>query len=244
MANDIEVIAKISHIDRILDDFKEEMGDLPELIKEKEDDVKSARNNVLETEQILNDIREFVKTAKITLVNIKEKEDKLTQQQFLVRNNKEFDAISAEIANLKDEHEKLFAKMRTEGIKEENLMSILEQQKQHHLAMQNELEELSEQHQELAETQHDDIDKFNKIRKMLKLKIDEVLFERYSRIRTRIPDAAVAVKKSSCTGCFRSIPQQIIVEMRNQPERIFQCENCGRLLIPEWVEVNEEELEK
>jgi predicted nucleic acid-binding Zn-ribbon protein len=244
MENYISVLAKIAFIDRILDDFEEELGDLPKSIKQKEAEISNAKQLVAETEQILNELRLFVATAKTTLVTLKEKEDKLSQQQFSVRNNKEFDAITNEIKALKDEHEKLSVKMRTEGIKETNLLEILEKQKKDVEIKIEELAELNHQLDDLTAEQTEEVQIYNKVRKKLRASVDDNLYDKYAVIRRRLHDAAVTVSKNSCMGCYRAIPQQIIVEMRNQPERIFQCESCGRILIPEWVEIDENEIVK
>jgi predicted nucleic acid-binding Zn-ribbon protein len=244
MEKDISILAKIAFIDKILDDFEDELGDLPKSVKTKEANVSDIKTKIAETEQIMNDVRVFVATAKSTLVALKEKEDKLSQQQFLVRNNKEFDAITGEIKLLKDEHEKLSVKMRTEGMKESNLLLILEGQKQELDKAITELNELNRQFDEMSTEQSDEVQIYNRIRKKLRLLVNDSLYDKYATIRTRNNDAAVTLKKDSCMGCYRSIPQQLIVEMRNQVDRIFQCENCGRILIPDWVEIDEEEIEK
>ncbi|MPN18346.1 hypothetical protein SDC9_165706 [bioreactor metagenome] len=226
----------------MLDEFEDELGDLPKAIQKQEANVSDIKNKIAETEQIINDVRVFVATSKSTLVALKTKEDKLSQQQFLVRNNKEFDAITAEVKSLKDEHEKLSVKMRTEGTKEANLNSILETQKQELNTAIEELDKLNHQFDDLTAEHSEDVQIYNRVRKNLRLNISDTLYDKYAIIRTRNQDAAVRLKKSSCAGCYRAIPQQVIVEMRNQVDRIFQCENCGRILIPEWVEFDEDEL--
>ncbi|MDR0927691.1 MAG: C4-type zinc ribbon domain-containing protein [Ignavibacteria bacterium] len=242
MEKDISILAKIAYVDKILDEFEDELGDLPKAINSQEVVVSEKKDRITETEGILNDIKVFVSTAKSTLVALKEKEDKLSQQQFLVRNNKEFDAISTEIKSLKSEHEKLSVKMRTEGIKEGNLLSILDDQKKELEDAIERLAEVHRQYDELTEEQSEDVQNYNKIRKQLRTKINDTLYDRYAVIRARIPDAAVQVKRGSCQGCYRQIPSQLIVDMRNQLDRIFQCENCGRILIPDWVEFDEDDL--
>ena len=244
MEKDIAILAKIAFIDKTLDDFEDELGDLPKSVKAKEASVSDIKAKIAETERIINDVRVFVATSKSTLVALKEKEDKLSQQQFLVRNNKEFDAVSAEIKSLKTEHEKLSVKMRTEGMKESNLLLILEGQKQDLNKAIEELGELNRQFDEMSAEQSDEIQIYNRARKSLRLLVSDSLYDKYVTIRKRNHDAAVTVRRDSCMGCYRSIPQQIIVEMRNQVDRIFQCENCGRILIPEWVEFTDEEIVK
>ncbi len=237
-------IAKIALVDKLLFEYQEDMGDLPKLINQKETTIHDAKNKVKETEKILEEIQEFIKISKETLTNLKEKEDKLTQQQFLVRNNKEFDAISTQISSLKSSHSTLSVKLRSEGLKEENLMKLLEDQKQNVLDIEEELVILNEQYKEIIKSQGAEFERYTKIRNILKEQIPENLYATYARIQQHIVDAAVGINKESCMGCYRTIPKQILVEMRNQSERIFVCENCGRILIPDWVEINEEEIEK
>ncbi|MBR3090945.1 MAG: hypothetical protein IKH10_03000 [Bacteroidetes bacterium] len=237
-------IAQLAYIDRILFEYQEDMGDLPKIIHQKEILVHDASKKVKETEKIINDINLFVSTSKETLISLKDKEDKLTQQQFLVRNNKEFDAISSQISTLKSQHAQLSIKLRTEGTKLENLKALLEEQTKTVSNLEEELVELNEEYKEVIKSQGDEFERYNKIREILKERMDPEIYANYARIQHHVPDAAVGISKDSCMGCYRAIPKQIIVEMRNQKERIFVCENCGRILIPDWVEVNEEELEK
>jgi hypothetical protein len=123
--------------------------------------------------------------------------------------------------------------MRTEGQKENNLAAILIDQKQELQVATDELKELHLQFDELLKEHNDEVKDLNSTRKELKKIIDDEIFNRYAAIRKRNSDAAVNVRKDSCMGCYRQIPKQIIVDMRNQIERIFQCEHCGRLLIPD-----------
>ncbi len=241
MEKDIILLSKIAFLDKMLDDFEDEFGDIPKLIKEKEADISYKKAQIVETENIIKDVKLFVATSKNTLAALKEKETKLAQQQFLVRNNKEFDAISTEIKNIKTEHEKLSVKMRNEGLKENNLEVVLQKQKEELEVLIEELEVLNKQLDELSKEHSDEVQKYNKARKKLRSEINDDTFDRYAAIRKKNNDAAVYVKRGSCNGCYRHIPQQVIIDMRNQHDNLFQCENCGRLLIPDWAEVNEDE---
>ena len=242
MEKNIKILAKIASLDKILDDFEDEFGDIPKQIKYKEADISHKKNQISETEKIIDDLKNFVATSKTTLAALKEKEDKLSAQQFMVRNNKEFDAISFEIKNLKTEHEKLSVRMRTEGQKETNLNNLFESQKEELKTMGEDLVELNNQYDELSKEHSDEVKDYNDVRKKMRREISEEIYDRYATIRKKVADAAVYVKKGVCNGCYRQIPQQIIVDMRNQHNRLFECENCGRLLIPDWAEVDENEL--
>ncbi len=239
METQIFNIASLAVIDQRLDELLEDYGDLPEQTNKIEQKVNERKVLVEETEAILNEIKQFVKQAKTLLVEMKDKEDKLAQQQFKVRNNKEFDAITNEIAHIKAEHEKLSDRLRTEGVKQENLMNILDGQKKDLEDVQKELTEKYEEAKRLSGDQNEELTLLqNKRLETIKL-IKSKFMQDYERIRSMHRDAAVLIKKNSCAGCFSSIPAQIIVEVRNNPNNTFYCESCGRLLLPDDLAIDD-----
>lgn len=242
MDTQIYNVALLAAIDERLDELIEDYGDLPEQIKKKEAVFNDKKLLVDETETILEEIREFIKKAKRTLVELKEKEEKLIQQQFQVRNNKEFDAITNEINHLKTEHEKLADRMRTEGIKEENLLKILEQQINEREEAKKELDDKFEEVKKLAGDQNRELSSLKEKRASVEKTISKKILSDYDRVRIMHRDAAVLIRKNSCSGCFNTIPAQIIVEVRNNLNTLYFCENCGRLLIPEDCVIEFEEI--
>ncbi len=244
MATKVELLACLSYIDMQLDELQEEFGDLPEQVSEKKLNAEALKEKKDETEGFLKDIRDFVATAKITLVELKEKEDNLAKQQFMARNNKEFDAISKEIEHLKSEHEKLSTRMRTEGLKEENLMRILEGQIQQYNDAEKDYQIKLEEFDSLSIEQNDDVKLLTNARKTILVTLPKETIEEYKRIRRFHTDVAVKVKRNSCSGCFSAVPSQKIVELRNNPDKEYHCENCGRVLIPEEMPTGEELLKQ
>ncbi len=239
MESQIYYIALLSVIDNRLEDMLEDYGDLPEQIKKIELRLNERKAIAEETNTILNEIKQFVKQAKITLVELKDKEDKLAQQQFKVRNNKEFDAITNEIAHIKAEHEKLYDRLRTEGVKQENLMNILEGQEKDIEIVQKELDDKYEEAKRLSGDQNEELTLLQNKRLQTIEMIKNKFMVDYNRIRTIHKDAAVIIKKNSCSGCFSTVPAQIIVEVRNHPNHTFYCENCGRILLPDDIVVED-----
>lgn len=244
MENQTEFLAALAIVDSKLDELKEDFGDLPEQVQKKQNAYEAAKKLAEETESILVEIKKFVSSAKVTLVELKDKEDKLTQQQFDVRNNKEFDAITNEIAHIKEEHVKLSDKMRSEGMKQENLTLILESQKENMEKARIAFEEMSKEVEFLTGEQNDEVIKLNKKREKILKKISKNYVADYNRVRTMHTDSAVKIKRNSCAGCFSAIPAQLIVEVRNNPDKVYFCESCGRMLLPEETPVIEEDVNK
>ncbi|MFW6277010.1 MAG: zinc ribbon domain-containing protein [Bacteroidota bacterium] len=236
-------MAVLSLIDQRLDELKDEFGDLPELIRQRQERADEARKTVEETNEIINNIKSFCSTSKVTLIELKEKEEKLAKQQFLVRNNKEFDAITNEIQHIQEEHQKLSEQMRKEGVKQENLTRILEGQEEELREAEKNLAEKQREAEILSSDQNEELNQLMNKRKKVVAGIDDKLIKEYERIRKQMPDAAVRINRNSCSGCFSAIPPQKIVEIRNNLDDIRFCENCGRMLTPEEFEPDEEIIE-
>lgn len=240
MSTQNHYLAALSIIDQRLDELIEEFGDLPELEKEKQRELINTKVQIDETQSILDEIKKFVATAKITLVELKEKEEKLTSQQFMVRNNKEFDAISREIESLKQEHSSLSDKMRNEGIKEENLAKMLAEQQKKYDELEKEIQDLKVEIEELAGEQKDEVRNLKKQKDTIQSKMKIQYLKEYNRIRKNHNDSAVQIRRASCTGCYNAVPSQRIVEIRNNKDLLYLCENCGRILLADDLEINED----
>lgn len=239
MESQLYKIAAIAQIDERLDELMEDYGDLPEQLKRKSNMFIEKSEIVEQTQAILGEIKKFCSQAKFTLVELKDKEEKLAQKQFLVRNNKEFDAMTNEINHIKTEHEKLSDKLRSEGVKEDNIKKILDEQIRERDLANTELADKKDEIKHLSEIQNEELSRLNKLREKYIEELKARAYPEYERIRAFHKDAAVSIKKNSCSGCFSSLPPQIIVNIRTNPETLHYCEGCGRILIPEdiFVEV-------
>jgi uncharacterized protein len=233
MQSQVYYIALLSKIDGNLDEFKEEYGDLPEKIKKAKAKVNICKDIVKETTKILDDLRKFSSTAKTTITSLKDTEAKLSKQQFSVRNNKEFDAITKEIDHSRQEYNKIIDELRTVGVKEENLIRTLDQQKSDLAEAESDYKELETEQKIISSDQNDDVKSYTKKRKEIVGKIHTDILQEYERIRLHTKDASVSIRKNSCSGCFSTVPPQKIVEIRNNLDQLFLCEHCGRILYPE-----------
>lgn len=235
--------ACLSYIDAILDDYQEEFGDLPSKVKQLKHRVNELNAIVEDTENILKELRKFVKDSKVTIKELKDKEEKLAKKQFLVRNNKEFDAITKEIEQSRLDHNKLIDEIRIAGVKEENLLKTLEDQRVEAKNAEGELLERAEELERISSDQNEEVKVLYKVRTKYFDAIKKVNIKDYQRIRTHYHDAVVRIRKNSCSGCFSAVPAQKIVEIRNNLDTLFTCEQCGRILYPEEIEIDDTILE-
>lgn len=238
----IHKVAALSYVDKQIGYLEDEYGDLPEQIENQKEKLASTKKMVEETDGILNELRDFVKKARTTLVDLKTKEENLAKQQFQVRNNKEFDAITSEIKHLNQEHTELAEKLRQEGIKEENLANILERQKADLKQEESKLAELESELAEVSNEQDDELKHLTSKRDKIKNLLDSETLEEYNRIKQYHREAAVQIMKGSSRGY--KIPPQKLVEIRNNMNQIYVDEHTGRILIPEEIVVDEDLVSK
>jgi predicted nucleic acid-binding Zn-ribbon protein len=225
---------KLQEVDNKLNTLKLQKGDLPALIEHLREDLKEKEERSSELEEKVNkmqsDRRMFEKEVEASKTQLKKYEEQL----YKVQNNKEYDAISLEIDTKKAEIESLENKIiqtleDEEELKKERTelseeISGLETQ---HQENQKELEEIN------LQTQEEEV-RLRHERKKISRLFDDRYLRLYERIRQAKDGLAVApIKRSSCGGCFSSIPPQRIVEIR-EAGRLHTCEHCGRILI--WVE--------
>ncbi len=232
MHQQLDLLARLSEIDVELFEMQEELGELPSEVRTLEQKVREQLDIKTQTETLIEDLLTFRSNAHITLLEINDKEIHFADQQSAVRNNKEYDAMTKEIAAFKENKEVIQNELRTSVVKEENLGSILKvQENDYSIALQL-LQDKESELKALFGDQNDELSTLEKERTDLVKQCDNDVLSMYERVRTFHPDAAVPLKRGSCSGCFRSVPPQVMVEIRKKQE-IFMCEGCGRILLPE-----------
>lgn len=238
MENQLSYLASLSYLDLHYDELQEEYGDLPSKVEETKLNVNRLKAIMDETKSIVDANTKFAAQAKVTLVELKTREEKLAKKQFKVKNNKEFDAITNEIDFIRQEYEKISEELRSNGLKEENLNSMYEEQKEEYNLAKTELKELEKEFERITTEQNEDVKKIMKLRKSYVKNLSDENLELYNRIRKYHDDAVVLIKRNSCTGCFSQVPPQKVVEIRNDLENVYTCEHCGRIIYTDDIQLD------
>ena len=233
MDSDVQRIAALSQIDEKLDEMHEDLGDLPKQVKKLELKLREQVALVEATQKALSDIEHFRNQAHVIFQEFTDKEAKLGDTQFSVRNNKEFDAITKEIEFIRQERVRIDTELGQHSLKEENLKNSLIGQQADVLETQTLLTEKEQELEHLSSVQNAEFKDLQTRRKKIIAGLNPEWHSEYERIRTFHADAAVHTRKGSCSGCFSAIPPQKQVEMRNSKDAFFTCQICGRILYPE-----------
>lgn len=232
----LQRLATLSHIDVELEEMREELGDLPLEVEELEEDVREKSRRLEEVQQQLKEILAFRTDGRISIEELEERSKSLTEKQFNVRNNREFDAITKELEGIKKQQDQIDRELNSSNVKEENYRAIIGEHEEIVKEAQERLAAKEGELAELSDDQNDEMTTLLKRKSDLKNVVPEDLMINYERIREYHKDVVVPLHKGSCSGCYNFVPPQKIVEMRKY-EQMFTCENCGRILYPEDMEV-------
>ncbi len=229
----------LSEIDRI----KTIRGELPEEVRDLEDQIEGLHTRV---EKFKAEIEELRLKSNKEKSNIEQAQSQIAtykQQLDNVRNNREFDLLSKEIEfqtleiQLSEKRINQYAREienKTLDIKaaEENLTD-----RNHILAdKRHQLEEI------VSETKKDE-ERLRLKAKDIEPQIDTRTLTAFKRIRKNARNGlgVVYIQRNACGGCFNRIPPQKQMEIKMH-KKIIVCEYCGRIMIdPELAGIGEGE---
>ncbi len=225
----------LQKVDLHLDELEEMKGDLPQNVAEltaKENDLK-AKIEKLESTIKSNIIKSD--GADVEMLSLIEKIEKYKKQQFEVKSNKQYDALTREIENAEKRIEQLSKDINVFEGHIRNYKVDLETSK---TELETVHQELSEKKKELGIVAKDNEEeelKYRHQREKLVVRIDKQDLIQYEKIRkAKSGKAIVAVKRNACGGCFNSVPAQKLLELR-QNEKLYTCEYCGRILVSDKI---------
>ena len=222
-------LIELQDIDSQLEDLNSLLGDLPKMVDELNEKENSLKDRVEADKVSLKEIN--LNSSKSEKVNsdIQEKINKLTDQLFLVTNNKQYDALTNEIEHLKEQkkenEELLISNLEEKETLENNINkneASLEELKTDLDVRRNKLDEaLSETADEKAALENS--------RKKQVTEIDDNTMQVYNKvISARSGIAVVPLSGNSCGGCGAALPLQMVSEIRAGD--LHNCQSCGRFV--------------
>jgi len=225
----------LQRVDSNLDDLHELKGDLPHLVEvlEKKLQEKDTLRKSLEATVKHSHVRRD--EIDLDIVSTKEKIEKYKEQQFQIKTNKQYDALTREIDSSQERVKTLEKEMETIEGKAANAKTDLETLAPELQELRKELKERQAELDHVNKEHEDEELKLKHEREKLIVRIDKNDVKAYERIRKALGGkAVVAVRRSACGGCFKRVPPQVSVELRKN-SRLMTCEHCGRLLVSDDI---------
>ena len=225
----ISHLIELQEIDSQLDDLNSFLGDLPKMVDDLNSQEHSLITKVEEDKKRSKDINLSLNKSESANKTIQEKIDKLTDQLFLVTNNKQYDALTVEIDHLKEKKEDYESKI-IEHIEENEVLekSIVENEKLL-TELKSDLDVRRKKLEAALSETADEKAALENSRKKQISKIDSNTIKIYSKvISARSGIAVVPLSGDSCGGCGAALPIQMASEIRSG--KTHTCFNCGRFV--------------
>ena len=225
----VKYLVELQNIDTQLEDLNSLLGNLPKMVEELNKKENDLLGRIEENKIKLKNINLNTNKSETSNSQIDQKINKLTDQLFLVTNNKQYDALTNEIEHLQDQksnHETdLLTYIEEKDIIEKQIVDdekLCEELKED---LNNRRGKLEKAMSETAEEK----EALEKSRSEKVSEIDENIIQIYTKvISARSGVAVVSLSGDSCGGCGAALPPQKASEVRSgEPHR---CDSCGRFL--------------
>ncbi len=226
----LKALIRLQHVDSRIDQIEKLRGDLPDEIRDLEDEKEGLETRI---ENLKQEEKENEAAQRQAGVDIEEAElliKKYEEQQLQVRNNREYDALTKEIESQKQRIVDAQNKIQEINENAENHTLAIE-------SAQSRLEELDEilksKQNDLKEVLDDTKQEQGALQSMRDEAAEEVdarYLRAYSRLRNRLRDGRAVVPLERGAAAGFAVPPQRQVEIR-QGNRIVACEHTGRIIV-------------
>jgi predicted nucleic acid-binding Zn-ribbon protein len=228
----LEALVELQVVDTYLNKIIQLRGNLPFEVQELEDEIMSIDLKIQDIQSKIDANKKNISGLKIS---IKEQEDlikKYEEQQMLIKNNREYEAILKEIelSNLEIQaFKRKIAIAEKQNSEYKELLDVFTEKKQSKL---HDLEIKQKELKEIVALTEKEEKELGEVRNKLVQNVDARLLASYERIKRNMRNrlAVVGTEREACGGCFAVVPPQRINEIK-QIKKIIVCENCGRILV-------------
>ncbi|MEE2876766.1 MAG: C4-type zinc ribbon domain-containing protein [Candidatus Neomarinimicrobiota bacterium] len=229
-------LVNLQEVDTAIMEIEELQGDLPSKVEELTATMFQLESAITTAESRLTEIELEIRKMQTLEQERKDKISKLQDQLYLVKTNREYDALMAETDHLKgqldeeelcelelsEEKDQVSEKLEADKTKNEEMSQQLGTQKKE---LESRISETEEEHTELIRKRED-----------LAKNIDNPNLALYDRVRAAKEGIAVVpVLNQACGGCHSRIPSQLEADIRSG-KQMTQCNTCRRILYWEEAE--------
>ncbi len=158
---------------------------------------------------------------------------KYQRQQMEVKTNREYQAITTEIGNVRTQIEALEDQVLALLTQEDEQKQQLDQCKEELTLIEAETTRERQRIEAIIEKKKTRLNQLRKERKTCLTQLKPEVYEIYDRIVGRyVGSVVVRVINGSCGGCYMQLLPQLLVEV-HQGREIKRCSRCMRVLISE-----------
>jgi predicted nucleic acid-binding Zn-ribbon protein len=226
----IASLIKLQEVDTQLQEIRELLGDLPVKVDELSKKEKSFVEEITQAKTRIKEIDLDMSKKDHNAKAIQAKIQKLKDQLFLVKTNKQYDALSQEIDYLKEELDSIETGELEISFEKDTLAEKTEAHENNLESLTSDLHERKSNLELLIEESSEKKKNLENIRQSIIADISDAIVSKYNRVLSaRNGIAVVEVLDSSCSGCGSMVPPQKKAEVK-KGNSIYSCDVCSRFL--------------
>ena len=222
-------LIELQDIDSQLEDLNSLLGDLPKMVDELNKRENKLKDKIEADKNSLKEINLNTNKSETISAEMQEKINKLTDQLFLVKNNKQYDALTNEIEHLKNQKKECEDILISNLEEKENLEKSIGDNESSLRDLKTDLDvRRSKLDEALSDTAHEKA-ALEDSRKKQVVEIEDSTMLIYNKvISARSGIAVVPLSGNSCGGCGAALPLQMVSEIRSG--ELHNCQSCGRFV--------------
>tara|TARA_Y100000588_G_scaffold395115_1_gene520026 strand:+ start:6093 stop:6806 length:714 start_codon:yes stop_codon:yes gene_type:complete len=226
MNQELENLISLQSIDSKILDIESLAGDLPQKVEKKEQAIKDMSDRLDAGSQRLDEIDKENRKLKSEIEDGEASLAKYKDQLFLVKSNKEYDALNNEIDHLKktiSESEEKYILLEEE---KETLLKTKESNKSDIDTLNEILEKEKTRLDDALNESKAELEELNINRKSIMNKIESSYLSQYNTLK-EVKGVGVAPLNGDCCGsCYSMLPPQMVVEIKSN-NIIHSCPSCS-----------------
>ena len=226
----LRALVRLQLIDTKIDQLTKLRGDLPDEIRDLEDERAGLQTRLGKIDQDKKEAEVQKKKLKLDIAESEGLIRKYEEQQLQVRNNREYDALTKEIEAHRQRIQSAYEEIeRYENLDVDSAETVDGADDQ--LAeLETRIKEKGVELDRVVEETKTEQDEYEAQRESAAKDIDERFLRAYERLRTRVRDgrAVVPIERGAAAGFM--VPPQRQVEVR-QRDRIIVSEHDGRIIV-------------
>ena len=225
----ISNLISLANVDEKIREIESSQGDLPSRIEK----IEIEKSMLTEKTEELNNRIDDLKKKQSSLN--KDKEDSSTKlakykdQLYLVKNNKEYDAINAEIDTAKDDIFQISEELSSIKSNQEEMEEKIKLYQSQNEEYSQVLDKYSIQLKDSMSINEKEYNNLKLQKEKLIGTIDSNVLSRYNIMFNSKGFGAAAITGNACGACYTTLPTQLIQEIKEKAE-IKYCPSCAVLL--------------
>tara|TARA_B100001540_G_C15638187_1_gene565370 strand:- start:149 stop:865 length:717 start_codon:yes stop_codon:yes gene_type:complete len=233
----LEQLVSLQDIDSKIIELNSLAGDLPQKVKLKEKQIDDLKLRINDNKIKIDDLEKEIRKLNSENEDSQSKLNKYKEQLFLVKSNKEYDALNDEIDYIKkslSESENKFIAYET------NKEELVDSNKNDKNDLEQLTDQLIKQQEILNETQSKskvELDSLESKKKVIAESLNSNHLMQYNKLIDAMGVAVAPINNNCCGNCFSMMPAQMIIEIKSN-NSIISCPSCS--VIAFWQEETEE----